>query len=431
MLLLPPHTDFLEKFSRNPMYRYLLILGVCASAGLQGWTALFTNYAKEVVDVNGFQIGLSQAVREIPGFLSFAAVYLLLFLREHRLSAWSVVLLGAGITVTGIFSSFAGLLMTTFIMSVGFHFFETTNKSLTVQYFNTSESPVVFARLRGYGALANIIIGFVIWVLSFITTYRNTFFILGFFVIVSGVYMLSINPVNSEMPRQNKKLVFRKKYWLFYVLNFLAGTRRQIFTVFAIFLLVEQYGLGLRIVTGIYVINYALTYLLNPQISRALNKYGERIVLSLESASLIVLFLGYAFINNVWVVVGLFILDSIFFNFSIGLNTYLQKTADPKDLGSSTAVGFTINHISAVIIPLFGGMLWMLNWRLPFLVGTGFSILSLVFTQMISTGSHHRSDSYSFLAGAGRLITGKGIKATGVVNKVPAGEKKLRNKLRN
>ena len=70
------------------MYRYLLILGVCASAGLQGWTALFTNYAKEVVDVNGFQIGLSQAVREIPGFLSFAAVYLLLFLREHRLSAW-------------------------------------------------------------------------------------------------------------------------------------------------------------------------------------------------------------------------------------------------------------------------------------------------------------------------------------------------------
>jgi hypothetical protein len=216
------------------------------------------------------------------------------------------------------------------------------------------------------------------------------FFILGIFISLSGISMLFSDPVKHEIPHQHKKLVFKKKYWLFYVLNFLAGTRRQIFTVFAIFLLVERYNLGLRIVTGIYVINYALTYLLNPQISKALNKYGERIVLSLESASLIVLFLGYAFINNVWVVVGLFILDSIFFNFSIGLNTYLQKTADPEDLGSSTAVGFTINHISAVIIPVFGGVLWMLNWRLPFLVGTGFALLSLYFTQMIVTDYHER-----------------------------------------
>ena len=380
----------MDHLKSNPMYRYLMILGICASAGLQGWTALFTNFAKEMVGVNGFQIGLSQAVREIPGFLSVAAVYLLFVFKEHRLSAWSVVLLGFGIAITGIFTSFGGLLTTTFIMSVGFHFFETTNKSLTVQYFNITESPVVFARLRGYGALANIAVGFIIWVLSFILPYMHIFLILGLFIGVSGISMLFTDPVKQEIPHQHKKLVFKRKYWLFYVLNFLAGTRRQIFTVFAIFLLVDRYNLGLRIVTGIYAINYALTYLLNPQISRALNKYGERVVLSLESASLIVLFLGYAFIDNVWIVAGLFILDSIFFNFSIGLNTYLQKTADPEDLGSSTAVGFTINHISAVIIPVFGGVLWMLNWRLPFLIGTAFALLSFFFTQMITTGYHKK-----------------------------------------
>lgn len=367
-----------------------MILGICAGAGLQGWLSLFTNYAKEVVGVNGFQIGISQAVREIPGFLSVAAIYLLFVFKEHRLSAWSVVILGIGTAFTGVFTSFGGLLLTTFIMSVGFHFFETTNKSLTVQYFNTTESPVVFARMRGYGALANILVGFFIWALSFVLPYLYTFLILGLFISISGISMLFVNPVKREIPHQHKKLILKKKYWLFYVLNFLAGTRRQIFTVFAIFLLVDHYNLGLRIVTGIYVINYALTYFLNPMISNALNKYGERIVLSLESASLIVLFLGYAFIDNVWIVVGLFILDSIFFNFSIGLNTYLQKTADPEDLGSSTAVGFTINHISAVVIPVFGGILWMLNWRLPFLVGTGFTIISLFFTQMITTDFHSK-----------------------------------------
>ena len=379
------------------MYRYLMILGICANAGLQGWTALFTNYAKEVVGVNGFEIGLSQAVREIPGFLTFAAIYLLFVLKEHRLSAWSVVVLGIGTGITGIFTSFGGLLITTFLMSAGFHFFETTNKSLTVQYFNTTESPVVFARMRGYTALANILVGFIIWALSFFMPYMYTFLLLGVAITLSGISMLFSNPVKEEIPVQHKKLVFKKKYWLFYVLNFLSGTRRQIFTVFAIFLLVDRYNLSLRIVTGIYVINYALTYLLNPQISNALNKYGERVVLSLESASLIVLFLGYAFINNVWIVVGLFVMDSIFFNFSIGLNTYLQKTADPEDLGSSTAVGFAINHISAVIIPVFGGALWMLNWRLPFLLGTGFTILSLYFTQMITTGYHSKK---AFLFGA-------------------------------
>ncbi len=385
----------MDHLKENPMYRYLMILVICASAGLQGWMALFTNYAKEVVGVNGFQIGLSQAVREIPGFLSFTAIYLLFIFKEHRLSAWSVVLLGIGVAITGFFTSLGGLLTTTFIMSVGFHYFETTNKSLTVQYFNTSESPVVFARLRGYGALANILVGSIILGLSFVLPYIYTFLILGVFIGISGVYMLFINPIEKEIPHQTKKLVLKRKYWLYYVLNFLSGARRQIFTVFAIFLLVDRYHLGLSIVAGIYVVNYAFTYFLNPQISKAINKYGERVVLSLESASLILLFIGYAFIDNVYIVVALYVMDSIFFNFSIGLNTYLQKTADPQDLGSSTAVGFTINHISAVVIPLFGGAMWMLNWRLPFIIGAGFTLMSLYFTQMITTSFHVKRE-FSF-----------------------------------
>ncbi len=365
-----------------------MILVITASAGLQGWMALFTNYAKEVVGVNGFQIGLSQSVREIPGFLTFLVIYVLIVVKEHRLSAWSVVLLGMGVALTGFFTSFNGLLFTTFIMSVGFHFFETTNKSLTVQYFNTTEAPVVFARLRGFGALANIAVGSIIWALSFLLPYRTNFLLLGIFISLSGAYMLMNNPIKNEVPHQRKKIILKKKYWLFYVLNFLSGARRQIFTVFAIFLLVERYHLSVSVVAGIYVLNYALTYLFNPLISKAINQFGERIVLSLESGSLILLFLGYAFIENVYVIVGLYVMDSIFMNFAIGLNTYLQKTADRQDLGSLTAVGFTINHISAVVIPLFGGIMWMFNWRFPFLVGAGLTLLSLYFTQLIKTSFH-------------------------------------------
>jgi len=373
----------MQDFKKNPMYRYLLVLVICASAGLQGWMALFTNFAKEVIGVNGFQIGVAQAVREIPGFLTFLVMYVLLIVKEHRLSAWSVVLLGIGVGATGFFTTFTGLLTTTLIMSTGFHYFETTNKSLTVQYFNKLESPVVFAKLRGYGALANIVVLGIIWILTAWLPYRFNFMLLGIFISISGIYMLTQNPVKEAKAHQDTMPALYRKYWLYYTLNFLSGARRQIFIVFAIFLLVDKYGLKVTTVTAIYLVNFALTYLTNPFISKAINNYGERVVLSLESASLVILFLGYAFIPNVWVVIGLYVMDSIFFNFAIGLNTYLQKTADPKDLAQSTAVGFTINHISAVIIPVFGGALWMLNWRLPFIIGACITLISLYFTQKI------------------------------------------------
>jgi hypothetical protein len=370
------------------MYAYLMVLVICASAGLQGWMAIFTNFAKEIVGVNGFQIGVAQAVREIPGFLTFVVMYVLLIMKEHRLSAWSVVLMGIGIGATGFFTSFPGLLLTTVIMSIGFHYFETTNKSLTVQYFDHREAPVIFARLRGYGALANIAVGTVIWVLSFFLPYRINFLILGLFIVGAGIYMLAKDPVRDGRVHLQNKLVLRRKYWLYYVLNFLSGARRQIFIVFAVFLLVEKYRLGVGTIAGIYVLNYTLTYVTNRYISQAINVYGERVVLSLESASLFVLFLGYALIENVGVAICLYVIDSIFFNFSIGMNTYLQKTADPADLSQSTAVGYTINHISAVVIPLVGGTLWLIDWRLPFLIGAGLTAVSLYFTQKIRTCQH-------------------------------------------
>ena len=365
------------------MYLYLMLLVISASAGLQGWMALYTNFAKEMVGVNGFQIGVSQAVREIPGFLTFLVIYLLFLMRETRLSAWSVIVMGIGVGMTGLFTSFGGLLFATFLMSVGFHFFETTNKSLTVQYFNREEAPYVFARLRGFGALANIAVGSITWGLTFVLPYWMNFLVLGAMITGMGLFMLTRAPIKTHGAIQNNRLFLRKKYWLFYLLNFLSGARRQIFIVFAVFLLVEKYKLGVSTVAGIYVLNYALTYLTNRYISRAINQYGERVVLSLESGSLILLFLGYAFIENVWFVIALYVMDSIFFNFSIALNTYLQKSADPQDISSSTAVGFTINHISAVLIPVFGGALWMFNWRLPFIIGAGITLLSLYFTQKI------------------------------------------------
>lgn len=373
----------LHEIKKNPMYSYLMVLVICATAGLQGWMALFTNFAKEVVGVNGLEIGISQSVREIPGFLTFLAIYFLLWFKEHTLSAWSVILMGIGIGMTGFLSTFDGLLLSTFIMSVGFHYFETTNKSLTIQHFNKQQSATVFAKLRGMGAMANVFIGVYVFFVSQYVSYKTNFLCLGILVVCAGIYSLLQNPIKKEVPPQKTKLVLKKAYWLYYVINFLSGARRQIFIVFAIFLLVEKYELQVSHIALLFILNNAITYFANPLISKALNKYGERVVLTLESASLCILFLGYAFIDNVWIIAGLYVIDSFFFNFSIGINTYLQKIASPNDIAPSTAVGFTINHISAVVIPIIGGTLWMINPMLPFIIGALLAIVNVGFIQKI------------------------------------------------
>ena len=178
-------------------------------------------------------------------------------------------------------------------------------------------------------------------------------------------------------------MVFRKKYWLYYFLTFMAGARRQIFIAFAVFLLVKKFEYSLQEVTLLFVVNNAINFFLTPQIGKAIIRFGERKVLSLEYGTLIVVFLAYAYVESKWIVTILYILDHIVFNFSIAIRTYFQKIGDPRDIAPSMAVGFTINHIAAVIIPAIGGIVWMVDYKIPFIAGAVMSLISLSAVQLI------------------------------------------------
>ncbi|MBW1911470.1 MAG: MFS transporter, partial [Deltaproteobacteria bacterium] len=126
----------MDQVKQKPMYRFLMVLTIASTVGLQAWLTLFNNFAVEVAGLQGKHIGVIQSVREFPGFLALLAVYVMLIVREHRLSALSILFLGLGLGATGLFPSYSGLLITTVIMSFGFHYYETTNQSLTLQYFD-------------------------------------------------------------------------------------------------------------------------------------------------------------------------------------------------------------------------------------------------------------------------------------------------------
>lgn len=357
---------------------------VTASAiGLQGWQSLFNNFAVDTIGLNSIQVGAIQSVREIPGFLTFFVVFILMIFAEHRFATFTIILVGLGTIFTGIFPSFTGLLFTTFFMSMGYHFFETTNQSLSLQYFQGDRVPLVLSKMKSYTALGNVAVGIFIWIAAKYLQINSLFTIIGIVVIMIGLFSFTKKPVDHTLPPQKNKIVFKKKYWLFYVLNLLSGARRQIFVVFSVFLLVEKYKLPVSYITVLFIINNIITYFLSPYIGKFLNKIGERKLLTIEYSGLFFVFLGYALIDNKNVATALYLVDNLFFSFVIGINSFFRKYAEPEDIAPSMSMGFTINHVIAIILPITGGLLWTISWRIPFLIGTGLAIFSLFFAQFI------------------------------------------------
>lgn len=367
------------------MYIYLAVLTITATAGLQAWRMLFDNFAVHAAHLDGRHIGVIQSIREIPGFLALLAIYIMMIIREHRLSAISILLLGFGVSITGFYPSWIGLIMTTLLMSFGFHYFETTNQSLTLQYFDERTSPWVFGKLRSLGSASNIIIGIFIFFISPHLNFIETYMLFGIIIVAVGIWAFFQNPSSRHIIPQRKKMIVRKKYSLFYFLTFMAGARRQIFIAFAVFLLVKRFGFTIQEIAALFVVNNIINFFLSPLIGSSIIRFGERAVLSVEYSALIVVFLAYAFVDSKLIVGVLYVLDHIFFNFAIAIRTYFQKIGDPADIAPSMAVGFTINHIAAILLPAAGGLLWMIDYRVPFVFGAGLSLISLVAVQEIRT----------------------------------------------
>jgi predicted MFS family arabinose efflux permease len=368
---------------QKPMFRFLAVLTAASMVGLQGYSILLNNFAVETVHLEGKHIGLIQSVREVPGFLALTAVYVMMVIREHRLAALAIALLGFGVALTGFFPSFGGVALTTLIMSFGFHYYETANQSLTLQYFSTHHSPLVMGKLRSLAAVSSIVSAVLIWCLGGILGYAGMFLAVGAVVFCLGIWALFQDPTHASVPPQRLRMFLRRRYWLYYALTFMSGARRQIFMVFSMFLLVKVFHFSVREMTILFIVNNAVNWFINPLIGRAINAFGERLLCTIEYTGVVAVFLTYAYARTKGMVAAMYIIDYILFNFAVAIRTYFQKIADPQDIAPTSAVGFTINHVAAVFLPALGGYLWMIDYKIPFIGGAALGVVSLVLAQFI------------------------------------------------
>jgi predicted MFS family arabinose efflux permease len=163
----------------------------------------------------------------------------------------------------------------------------------------------------------------------------------------------------------------------------MAGARRQIFIVFAGFLMVEKFGFDAAAIAAMFLVNGVLNMVLAPKIGRLIGKWGERKALTFEYIGLIGVFAAYAFVETAWIAVVLYILDHLFFTMAIAIKTYLQKIADPADLAPTAGVAFSINHIAAVGLPALLGLVWVISPAAVFLTGAVLAFGSLLLARLI------------------------------------------------
>ena len=359
------------------------------------WAALLNNFVVEKAAFTGIEIGILQSLREVPGFLAFTMVFVLLVIKEQIFAVFALALLGLGVAITGFFPTVFGLYFTTVLMSIGFHYFEAVKQSLSLQWLSKEEAPQVLGRLIAVGSLTSLIVYASLWALLeiFQASYLVNFFIAGGLCMILALVMYFMFPIFPAKTIQNKNLILRKRYWLYYLLTFLSGARRQIFMVFAAFLMVEKFGYSASQVTLLFLINYAFNWLFAEKIGQLIGKFGERKALTLEYLGLIFVFIAYGIVDNPTLAAGLYILDHMFFAMAIAISTYFQKIADPKDMASSAGVSFTINHIAAVVIPAALGMVWIWSHSLVFYIGACFALSSLIAAQYIPKTPSHGNET--------------------------------------
>ena len=363
----------------------LMLMASAVPLSFATWSAMINNLSVEMAGFSGREIGILQSIREIPGFLAFAVIFVLLLMREQTLAIVSLLLMGIGTALTGYLPSVVGLYCTTLLMSFGFHYYEAVQSSLSLQWIEKERTALVLGRILGVGSFTSLVAFGLIYagLELFSLSYRHVLLAGGGLTVVITLVVLLSYPAIASRHQQHKQLILRRRYWLFYALVFFSGARRQIFVVFAGFMMVEKFGYSAANLTLLFLVNCAINIWLAPVVGRLVGRWGDRNALVFEYLGLIVIFTSYAFVSHAGLAAVLYILDHMFFALAIAIKTYFQKIADPRDFASSAGVSFTINHVAAVLLPAALGLLWLSSPALVFLCGTAFAVCSLILSLLI------------------------------------------------
>ncbi|MDP9381289.1 MAG: MFS transporter [Chloroflexota bacterium] len=380
---------------RTPVGRGFALATIATAAAGFAMSAnqnVVANFFEDDLGLTGSQFGYITAIREIPGFLLIFLTALFYRLSLPRLTAGALVLLAVGYSFFGTASGFWGVAPWVVISSMGYHTWLQTQPALGMSLTVESRSGGVLGRLAAFNsagtllAMLVVLVGFHFGWLG----YSSTFVLSGVCALIAAVAIYNFphlhdGELRAEAARR-EPIVLRREYKYYYLLSLLDGGRQQIFFSFGLWVLVHHFNLQVPAISAILLAATTLGMLSSSWVGRMVDKHGERQMLAVVNVAYVVALAGYGLIDNVVVAVLCYVTYTLMFPLSaIGAATYLRKVAPAADMAPSLAMGLTMQHAAAVVVPLATGyVLNYVGYRVPFLVACVFASLTFAVTRRLS-----------------------------------------------
>ncbi|MEW6547459.1 MAG: MFS transporter [Bacillota bacterium] len=320
---------------------------------------VYPNFVAQVLGIGADQLGVVESIREIPGLLTVVLGAAAVFFRQSTFTALTLLVTALGLGLYALTSTFWHLVVATLVVSVGFHLFYPLQSAMVLRIASPQERATRLGQVNSVTAAASLLaMGVVLFLTRGLGFYNySAFFALGAGAACAGALALYFQGGDGG-GRLRRPLLFRRAYISYYVLTFLAGSRRHMYMTFAAFALVKLYHTPLTVMMVLMAISNVVAILTRPLLGRLIDRWGEQRSLMLNYAVIIPLFLAYGFLPYPRLLYCVYVLDSAMFGFEIAISSHLAKIAPPEDLASTLAAGGTVNHIAGVLVPFAGGLLW-------------------------------------------------------------------------
>jgi predicted MFS family arabinose efflux permease len=329
---------------------FLFGLGIGLQMGLN------TNYIQEL-GLSDSQVLLQAGIREIPGlFLVFIAALLTRLSLTWR-SVVAMLVMGVGYALYATVHSWSALVAVSLTASIGLHLWLPLNNALGLSLSKKENAGKTLGTLSSIMALASMAgIGFII-ILSNWVSLRILVGFAGALIIAAAVVLTRLPKNIGETKKAQQPLLFKRRYWLYYVLLVFEGSRTQVFSAFNTMVLVYNYGWSALQISLLLLISGLVNFLLAQRIGKLLDKFGERITLTIGYIALALCFVGYATINNIWLLGLMVIFINLLVTLSMGLYTYVNRITPPEELTPTLNTGVSFNHITSAGMSIVAGVL--------------------------------------------------------------------------
>jgi predicted MFS family arabinose efflux permease len=378
----------------EPAGRGFILLGIMAAAfgfALNAHTSVVTNYFDEVLGLDGPQFGYITAIREVPGFLLIFITAMLYRVTLQRVTAGAFVLMSVGYILYGFATDFWTVIPWTIVSSLGFHTVLQTQHALGMSLTTEARSGALLGRMNALfqaGTLVALALMFVLFRFDLVS-YRATFALAGLVALIGAAAVIGVPHLHEgrvrEAALERPPVVLRRDYRFYYALNVLDGARQQVFFSFGLWVLVNRFGMGVAQISLVLMSVTFVSMASSTWLGRLIDRHGERRSLSVINLAFVVALLGFALANSMATAVAAYLIYSFIAPVApIAASTYLRKIAPEADIAPSLAMGVTLLHATAIVVPVAAGVILnYVGYQVPFAVAAGFAVIAIGFIRRL------------------------------------------------